>query len=292
MTEPRPIPDREQGMILINVLLFVAIASGILLLMITAEDAALDRSIRMREAARAQAIARGGEISAIVALRRDGLLSPETDNRTEAWAALEERAAPIAGGSFDLAIADAESRFNVNALIGGDPVAVAILTRVAAQAGIGASEIPPAIALMREIGPLTDLAPLRSIGLNDRQLASLRDVLTALPADARINLNAVNEPTLALLLDSPVTARQLIAIRERRGFLTPADLHDIQVSIPANAGFTSNLFWVRTRARIGGTSQQLTSLLLRKRAADGSVVVLPIGRWAGASAPDQAPTLP
>ena len=63
----------EEGMILVNVLMFVAIAAGLVLLMINREELALDRGLRTREAARALAIVRGGELSAVVALRRDAI---------------------------------------------------------------------------------------------------------------------------------------------------------------------------------------------------------------------------
>ena len=71
------VPEREQCMILVNVLMFVAIASGLVLLMINREEVALDRSIRSREAARALAIVRGGEgATKVVAVRVTGAASP------------------------------------------------------------------------------------------------------------------------------------------------------------------------------------------------------------------------
>lgn len=288
----RPVAASESGMILINVLLFVAIASGILLLMISAEDGALDRSLKMREAARAQAIARGGEISAIVALRRDAIVAPDSDHRGEPWAALAEKGAPIEGGSFDLAIADAQSRFNVNALMSEDPAALTMLIRIAQAAGLAQDDVPNAVNLVREIGPISDLRPLRLAGLSREQYARLSALLTALPYQSRINLNAVSEPMMALLLNNPAAARELIAWRERQGMLTPADFQTRQIAVPSNCGFTSDLYWVRTRVRIGATSQQLTSLLLRRRGPDQAVAVVSIGRWWGASPPDQAPPLP
>ena len=110
----RAVRDEEKGMILVNVLLFVAIASGLVLLMINREELALDQSLRSTDAARALAVARGGETSAIVALRRDLVTSPTIDHQGEDWAKLQERGAKIDGGSFDLAIADAQGRFNIN----------------------------------------------------------------------------------------------------------------------------------------------------------------------------------
>jgi general secretion pathway protein K len=50
----------EEGMVLVNVLMFVAIAAGLVLVMINREELALDRALRTREAARALAIVRGG----------------------------------------------------------------------------------------------------------------------------------------------------------------------------------------------------------------------------------------
>ncbi len=285
-------PTDEQGMILINVLLFVAIASGILLLMISSEDSALERASRMREAARAQAVARGGETSAVVALRRDALSAPDTDNATEPWAALAERAAPIEGGSFDLAIADAQGRFNVNAVMSGDAGAVMMLGRVGAAAGLPASDVPKAVQLIRLSGPISDLRPLRLAGFDAATLTRLSGLITALPFETQINLNAATEPVLALLLDDPAAAATLIAERQRRGYLTPDDFRALRITVPPGAGFTSSLFWVRTRVRIGDTSQQLTSLIARERDPQQRLRVAVIGRWTGASPPDQAPPLP
>ena len=101
----RPVAEREQGMILVNVLMFVAIASGLVLLMINREEVALDRSIRSREAARALAIVRGGELSALSALQRDARVAPEADYPGEPWGAIGENGIAIEGGRFDLAIA-------------------------------------------------------------------------------------------------------------------------------------------------------------------------------------------
>ena len=287
-----PVRDGERGLILVNVLLFVAIASGILLLMIAAEDSALERGIKMRDATRAQAIARGGELSAVTALRRDALAAPESDNRTEAWAALAEKAAPIDGGSFDLAIADAQSRFNVNALMTGNAAAVEMLGHIAAAAGIPEQEVPRATVLVRTMGPISDLRPLRLAGLDQAQLATLSELITALPYPGAINLNAASAPMLALLIGDPLKARRLVSLRDRKGYLSASDLAAVDIPLPPGTGFTSDQFWVRTRVRIGGVSQQLTSLLVRKRDPSGRPSVVVVGRWTGPAPPDQAPPLP
>lgn len=277
-------------MILINVLLFVAIAAGVVMLMISAEDGALQRSLRLREAARALAIAHGGEQSAITALRRDATVAADNDNPSEPWSALAARDQPIAGGRFDLAIADATGRFNVNAVMSGDAAPIALLGRIADSAGVPPDLVATAIALIRRHGPVADLRPLRSAGLPDATFARIAPLLTALPYDSKVNVNAAGEPLLAILLNDAAAARRLVAVRQRNGRLTPADFDTL--SLPAGAAFTSDLYWVRTRVRISDTAQQLTSLLVRRHGADGNVTVVPVGRWLGSRPPDQAPALP
>lgn len=288
----RRVTDRERGMILINVLLLVAVASGVVMLMISREDVALQRAIRMRDAARAQAIARGGETSAIVALRRDLLVAPDNDNRAEPWAKLAVQGAEIEGGRFDLVIADAQGRFNINMLRRGDLESAALLARIAERL-----RLPPALAvqateLVRLFGPIWDLRPLHRAGLDPATLAQLSALITALPGDAKINLNSADEALLTILLDNPVSARTLVDLRKRKGYVSSSDLLALKIPVPPTAGFTSDYYWVRTRVTIGDTSQQLTSLLYRRLDAERKPQVLVLGRWLGAAAPDQAPALP
>lgn len=285
-------PPGEEGVILVNVLLFVAIAASIVMLMIAAEDGALARAARSREAARALAVAHGGELSAITALRRDGVVARDNDNAREPWAALATRNAAIDGGVFDLAIADATGRFNVNAVMSGDAASVVLLQRVAEAAGLPRDMAVRAVTLIRLHGPIADLRPLERAGLDPRALARLAPLVTALPFDSKVNVNAASEDLLAILLNDPLAAARLVAERNRRGYLTEADFSAANVALPAGTALTSDLYWVRARVRIGDTAQQLTSLLLRRRRSDGSVQVMPVGRWLGAKAPSQAPALP
>lgn len=289
----RPGQSRDdEGMILVNVLLFIAIASGILLLMISAEDIGLERGLRMREAARAQAVARGGEISALTALRRDALVAPDIDDSREPWGALAEHGAPIDGGRFDLAIADAQGRFNINAVMKPDPVALGTLAKIAAAVGMNEEQAAKAVGALRSVGPISDIRPLAMIGLDPGQLARLSRLITALPYASTINLNAANEDLLAILTGDALAARKMIALRDRQGYLSAADLTTLDVAMPQGTGFTSNLFWVRSRVTIGDTSQQITSLIARKNDPVLGKTAQVVGRWIGSSAPAQAPALP
>lgn len=279
----------DAGMILVNVLMFVAIASGLVLLMITREEIALDRSLRVREAARAMSTVRGGELSALVALRRDTSKAPDTDSPDEPWGALSESGAPITGGSFDLAIADAEGRFNINMLRSGSAAAAILFEEVARSAGIDHDQAVKAIELVRLNGPFTDLRPLRMAGLDADTTKNLEALVTALPGETAINLNAATPQIMAILFRDPVVADRLLKARERQGHLTMKDLSDQNVSMPPGTSFRSNTFWVRTRARIGDTVQQGATLIQRRAGEDGKTEVIPVERWLNAAVPPDAP---
>lgn len=282
----------EQGMILVNVLMFVAIAAGLVLLMINREELALNQGLRTREAARALAVARGGELSALVALRRDGETASDTDNASEPWARLAEKGAPIDGGSFDLAVSDAEGRFNLNALRSGVAAAIVLFQTIAKQAGLPPEQVLAAVEYVRLHGPLTDLRPLRLAGVEPEIADRLERLVTALPGTTAINLNAADPEMLRILFADPLVGARLAEVRARQGYLTLKDLSDQQVTPPWGTSFQSNTFWVRTRATIGGTSQQVATLIQRSRSPEGAVVTAPVERWRGAAVPPGAPPLP
>ncbi|MBC9032497.1 general secretion pathway protein GspK [Sphingomonas sp. JC676] len=284
--------DDEAGMILVNVLMFVAIASGIVLLLISREELALDRGLRMREAARALAVVRGGELSALVALRRDAEVAPDVDHVGEPWAKLSEAGAPIEGGTFDLAIADAEGRFNLNSLRTGEAASTVLFQTIGHEAGLTPEQIVATIEYVRLRGPVTDIRPLRLAGIDPKSVAQLERLVTALPGTTALNLNAADEEMLRILFHDPLVASRLAAVRKRQGYLTLKDLSDQNVTMPWGASFRSDSFWVRTRATIGGTSQQTATLIQRKRLPDGRIEVVPVERWRNAAVPPGAPAFP
>ncbi len=288
----RRLREGETGMILVNVLMFVAIASGLVLLLINREELALDRGLRTREAARALAVARGGELSAVMALRRDAVASPDEDSPAEPWAKLSEKGAPIEGGTFDLAIADAEGRFNINMLRSGEAGAVVMFQTIGREVGLTPEQIVEAIAYVRLRGPVTDLRPMRMAGFDPKAVDRLERLVTALPGETQINLNAADPEMLNLLFRDPLIAARLAEIRARNGRLTLEDLSDQNASLPWGASFRSNTFWVRTRATIGGTSQQIATLIQRRRLPDKTIAVDPVERWRGAAVPPGVPALP
>ncbi len=261
-------------MILLNVFALIAFAAAVLLTMTTSQDAGLERGVRFREAAMALTAARGGEASAITALRRDMLTAPQTDHYKEPWAAVAQRDVAISGGRFSLDVEDAQARFNVNSLIAGGAIADATAARVETALKLPVGSAAALTSYLRETGPIQQISELRRAGLDPATLATIAPYLTALPGATTINVNTVSEPLLALLLGDPAAARVLIERRAGPGFLTPADFTAARVAVAPGLGFTSDHYSVTTAVTIGGTTQRLTSLLERRRGPTGVAVVV------------------
>jgi general secretion pathway protein K len=271
---------------LVNILSLVALAGAILMLMVSDQDRSVGRTLRFREASQAAVLARAGELSAAVALRKDALEAPEADHQREPWAKVIEREASIQGGTFSLTVTDAQGRFNLNALGGALPGAE--LAAIAGALQLTPEAIERISASIRERGNLVRLEQLREFGLDEAALRRLAPFVTTLPGASTVNLNSASEELIAFLTGNDAAARMLVSQRERAGFLTPGDLAALNVALPAGAGFTSNYFWVRTTVTIGDTAQTLISLL-RRGIRDGRPEVVTLGRWRGAEAPDALP---
>ncbi len=275
MTSP-PSRDRE-GMILINVLFVVAVAMIVVMMMVTTQDVAIDRTARFRDVAQATAYARAGEASAIVALRRDAVEAPDSDYPGEAWGAVEDRDVAIRGGRFSLKVDDDQARFNLNNLGAGDLVAEALLGRILDTLGLSGDLVEPIISHVRVSGPVETLEEFTIEGVEPDDIQTLSQLATVLPDETTINLNTADERLLGVIFDSPVTARLVDSTRRRRGHLTPADLAALNAPVPRGTGFTSNFYTVETDMMIG-TTRQRTASALRRRPGPGGVEVVVYGR--------------
>lgn len=262
-------------MILINVLALIAVATAVVMSMLGSETDALTRITALREAAQAQAIARGGEASAIVALRRDMIATSGSDDRTGNWAKIEQRRTPIDGGSFALTIDDAQGRFNINDAAGREPVLAAIGARLGLDPGI-AGHIAASIA---SDGRIADLAELSRAGIDALAIGKLRALVSALPGVSPVNVNAAPPELLGILAGNMAGGQLLARRRDRAGRLTPADFIETGLTLSAGAGFISDHYRVTTTVTIGTTTATLTSLLERRHGTVPTVVA--IARWAG-----------
>ncbi len=290
------VPPREQGMILINVLVIVIMATAVLAIMLAGQDSDLERSRQLRSAAQAMAIARGGELSAITALRRDLASGSTTDTLAEPWANIADRNVRIGSGSFSFVVADAQARFNINNLAlgpglsggGGGAISQDELKQLATAVGVTPQHVAQLLDALKAHGPITDLSELRGAGLSDDELRRLALFCAALPEPTTVNVNTASEALLTVMSGNPATAHDIVMARARAGTSGLAGAG--QFILPPGTGVSSSYFWTRARVNVGGTTQQLTSLL-RRRLADGQPIVEAVRRWRGA-APLGAPDFP
>ena len=121
--------------------------------------------------------------------------------------------------------------------------------------------------------------------IEPEDLGRLATLVTVLPGQGGVNVNAAPQALLAAALDNPTLAGNLVNRRERTGFLTPKDFEAASVTLPAGFGFRSDLFRVTTTVRIGDTIQSVASLLQRRAGPKGPTVVVIERRNALAASP-------
>lgn len=257
--------DPESGVILVNVLSIVALASAVMVAILTLQDLSIERSTRFMDAAAAGSIALGGEASATIALRRDATDAPEADHYGELWANVQDEAAVIEGGRFRLEIRDEQARFNLNNLVtdglGAEETLRALLLLVGAPQGL-ASKISAFVAVR---GGVRNVQELAGAGIEPAAIAALEPVVCALPGPTDINFNTADESVMAALLGNRPAARSLVSRRERNGFLTAEDLTLASVLLPPRSGFRSDYFTVSTTVTYGTVTLSIDSRLHRTR---------------------------
>ncbi|MBU1346279.1 MAG: general secretion pathway protein GspK [Alphaproteobacteria bacterium] len=274
----RPRLTRREGMILLNVLLVLAVASVAVLIMVSTQDLEVQRSTRLRDAAQASAYARAGELSAVTTLRRDGLVASATDNLTEPWAQLGQQDIAVPGGRFSLAIEDEQARFNLNAMKSGDAGPIDLFQRIGGALQVAPASLIRIATVVRVAGPLTDDGLIIAAGVPRADLDRLAPYVTLLPVQAQVNLNTVSLPLLSLMTGDPEIAGKLLEARTRRGFLIPADLASEGAPNLAGTGFTSDHYRVVTAVTVGDVTQVLHSRIARIRGEEGTVDVVVTGR--------------
>jgi len=259
---------REDGVILINVLVILALTATIVFAMIRLSDVAILRSQRFSDAGQGLALIAAGEASVIAALRRD---DPAVDHLREDWAVVGQDDVAVEGGRFALVVEDAQARFNLNALVRAGALGVQVLDRIVQSLDLPADVTARIVARLAQGAPLHRLDDLVQAGLSPAEVAALKGMVTLLPGAAEMNINTVPDALIGVITDNPVQARVLTGIRRRNGFLTTDDMVTAGVILPAGVGFRSGLFRVTTTVTMGDVAQTRWSLLQRR---DDSVVVI------------------
>jgi general secretion pathway protein K len=272
----------DDGIILVNVLVALALGSALVVLMFTSQDNLIDRTRRAAAATQAEALALGGEASVVAALQRDLITGPDTDNYTEDWALIQQAPVQLTTGTFSVTIVDAQALFDINQLADGGLVKTQVFTLLIAQAGIPASVGQGIINQVRSAGPLADLDALRD--LDDTTLSTLKARLVALPIPGNVNLNTATMPVLSAVLGNPATASRLLALRDRQGFITPTDLANLGGLAATGIGFTSDVYDVKVTAGVDDAVITLNSRILRLRRTPAEREVRVISRKLSAPA--------
>ncbi len=264
--------DDEAGVVLINVLVILSIASIVVFLMLSSQEVALQRAQSMSSATAADALARAAETSAITALRRDMENSPDTDNYTEAWAQVAQQQADLATGRFSVTIRDAQAKLNLTRLAGGAQAEVQALIRLLAALEIDRADGARMAAEIAGRPGLKNLSDLRSV--SPQTITRLSPFVDFLPALAMLNLNTADPLLLTAVLNNRSAALRLERQRSTAGLLTPDDVTRVGAVLPSFAGFTSQNFDVESVAEVGGISLRLTSRISRRKTFAGRSVVV------------------
>ncbi|MDH1261649.1 type II secretion system minor pseudopilin GspK [Pseudomonas sp. GD03944] len=301
--------NRQRGMALITVLLVVAVVTVVSAGIIARQQVSIRSSANQLHVRQAWHYALGGETLAKAILRRDlqqGDPRAPVDHLGEPWARPQDSFALDEGGELLLRISDPSGRFNLNSLVRQGQVneaAVAQFRRLLLilqietpyaerlvdwldadqepSGGFGAEDnqylllAPPYRAANRRLADVSELRLLLEMTEADYQ--RLLPFVTALPADATLNVNTASAWVLASLADGiPLsTAQGLVAARGGQGYPDVptflAQLPGLQVQSQALA-VGSQYFQATSEVTVGDRRQVLRSTL--QRASDGKVYVL------------------
>ena len=266
------IRQRDAGVVLINVLVILSIASIVVFLMLTSQDVSLRRAQSMAAATAADALARGAEASAVTALRRDMINAPDTDNYAEPWAQVAQQEAGLSTGRFSVRIRDAQAKLNLTRLAGGAQVEVEALLRLLAELEISRAVGVRIAAEIAGRPGLKNLSELRSISAET--INALSPFVDFLPATATLNLNTAAPLLLRAVLNNRSAALRLESMRGSAGLLTPKDLERVGAVQPALTGFTSQNFDIDILAEVDDIVVNLHSRIARQESFAGQSVVV------------------
>jgi general secretion pathway protein K len=258
---------QDSGVVLVNVLVVLAIAGGLMVLLISGQETALDRVARSADAARAEQIALGAEASVIDALREDLDRAPDADHLGEPWARrVIQDEVLLPTGKFSVSVTDLAAKFDINLLAAQNLATQNFLKRLL----IALDQPPEAgnqiVRVIVALGGIGALSELEAFGVPPDVVAALSPYVTVLPGSGTVNLNSVDGFLLEVMMQNASHASQLISRRGRGGSLTLEDLSEIGAIRPQNSGFVSNAYQADILAEAGSARVRLRTTILRRNA--------------------------
>lgn len=296
--------DGCRGVALVSVLLIVVIVTALAFEVANRHTFSVSMSRQTLDGSQARHYALGGEQYAQLLLQEDWLdeNTRTKDTLEESWAKPEE-SFEIEEGTVEMRIVDLNSRFNLNAVIGGqDAPSVRHFNRLLTHlrldpnvgdtwrdwidadsdvTGAGAEDAdyllqdPPRVASNQPARHVSEF--LVPVPLEPEAYARLRPLVAVLPTSAlKINVNTANGAVLGTAAPNFLPAEAELFAGERRDFDQVEDVVAMHAPLGASVSalsVTSDYFQVQVRVNLRDSRVELTSLLHRD-AESGELTVL------------------
>jgi general secretion pathway protein K len=264
---------QQRGLALITAVLVVAIVATVAATLALGETVWLRQAQNMADRAQAESLRQGALGYAAILLARDGNQPNKTDHLGELWAQ-PLPPLPVEDGMIAFAVSDAQSRFNLNNLVGTGAPSTAnidmfrrLLDSLGLDRGLsealrdwldpdsianagGAEDIdylslPQPYRAANQI--LTSVDELRLVkGFSATVVEKLRPYVTALPVPTPVNVNTAAEPVLAALFQNPPAPSAFKALLESRVSQPFADPTQFSARLPGTPALAAGLIDVKT----------------------------------------------
>lgn len=289
--------QHARGAALLLAMLIAALAATVAVALAADQQRWLADVTHRRDQVQAQSLALAGVQWARQILREDAR-GTSLDHLGEPWA-FPLPATPIANGSIQGRIEDAQARFNLNALARDDPAGLVERARLArlfaskgvppsllgaiadwvdvdstprpdgAEDDIYAQTAPPSLAANAPLLRTAEITAVR--GVNARTFAAVAPFVIALPATTALNVNTASAETLTAALPDlrGEALASLLADRARAPFTSLADFRSrlprgVAFADEASFSVTSNYFVVTVSSHQGDAVAQARVLLKRE----------------------------
>ncbi|OWQ83535.1 hypothetical protein CDN99_25715 [Roseateles aquatilis] len=294
---PPPV-RRQRGAALLTALLIVVLITTLSAAMLWRQARSIQVESAERGRAQADWVLQGALDWARLILREDARANQKdnVDHLGEVWAvplaearlssflSADDNNSADAGPDAFLSghIEDAQSRYNLRNLAGGNPLELRVAARLFQSAGLGtglAEQLQlslrqaanPASAPQGEMPLLpTRLEQLRWLGLSDDQIARLSPLVVILPQPTPVNLNTASREVIAALFEGMDrgSADRVVRARQAKPFRS---LEDVKPYLPQGVeintertAFTSSFFFVEGQLRLDDRVLAQRSLIQRR----------------------------
>ncbi|MGY3438399.1 MULTISPECIES: general secretion pathway protein GspK [unclassified Marinovum] len=264
----------DSGVALINVLVLLAITSGLVVLLLRQQERGQDIVAQAAALAQAEQIALGAEASVLSALRADLDTAPEADHFAEPWASVIQEAVTLPDGQFSVEVRDRQAKFDINTLAAGSLGPQVLFMRLATDLDISEDAAQRIVQVLGFTGPLRRLADLERSGITAETLDLLAPHVIALATPGLINLNTVDPVLMGALFQNPGITAQLLRRRRSEGEITRQALTDYGAVRPAMTGFISHSWEVDILAESGTAAVRLQTVIQRRDDLFGKAIAV------------------